>query len=87
MVIYHVEITGSAERQLRKLSRSNQLRVARALVGLATEPFPTQSRKVAGTQDVWRIRVGSYRILYSVDNDRVVVIILKIGHRRDVYRS
>ena len=86
MVIYHVEITGSAERQLRKLSRSNQLRVARALVGLATEPFPTQSRKIAGTQDVWRIRVGSYRILYSVDNDRVVVITLKIGHRRDVYR-
>ncbi len=86
MVIYHVEITGSAERQLRKLARSNQLRVARALVGLATEPFPTQSRKIAGTQDVWRIRVGSYRILYSVDNDRVVVIILKIGHRKDVYR-
>ena len=86
MVIYHVEITGSAERQLRKLSRSNQLRVARALVGLATEPFPTQSRKIAYTQDVWRIRVGSYRILYSVDNDRVVVIILKIGHRKDVYR-
>ena len=86
MVIYHVEITGSAERQLRKLSRSNQLRVARALVGLATEPFPTQSRKIADTQDVWRIRVGSYRILYSVDNDRVVVIILKIGHRKDVYR-
>ncbi len=86
MVKYHVEITGSAEKQLKKLSRSNQLRVARALVGLATDPFPTQSRKLAGTQDVWRIRVGSYRILYRVDNDRVLVIILKIGHRKDVYR-
>ena len=83
---YHVEITGSAEKQLKKLSRSNQVRVARALVALATNPFPTQSRQLAGTRDVWRIRVGSYRILYSVDEDRVLVMILKIGHRKEVYR-
>ena len=86
MVKYQVEITRSAERQLRKLSESNQQRVARALAGLATNPFPSQSRKITGTQDVWRIRVGSYRILYSVDGDQVLVIILKIGLRRDVYR-
>jgi mRNA interferase RelE/StbE len=53
---------------------------------LATNPRPPGCRKLAGYKDVLRIRVGTYRVLYSVNDKRIIVIVLKIGHRRDVYR-
>ena len=56
------------------------------MVRLGDEPFPKGSRKLTGYHDVYRLRVGRYRILYSVEEDVLVVIILKVGHRRDVYR-
>ena len=86
MAQYRVEISRTAEKQLRKLELSDQRRVVRALVGLADDPHPAGSRKLSGYTDVFRIRVGVFRILYSVEGRRLIVIILKIGHRKDVYR-
>ncbi|MCC5888784.1 MAG: type II toxin-antitoxin system RelE/ParE family toxin [Gammaproteobacteria bacterium] len=86
MAGYSVEISRTAEKQLRKLTAADREKVARALVGLGTDPHPPGSRKLSGYNDVFRIRVGVYRVLYSVEGRRLIVIILKIGHRRDVYR-
>ena len=86
MASYEIEITRTAEKQLRRLPRADQERVVRATLNLAREPRPPGSRKLVGYDDVFRIRVGRYRILYSVARRRLIVIILKIGHRRDVYR-
>ncbi|MDA2934892.1 type II toxin-antitoxin system RelE/ParE family toxin [Acidobacteria bacterium AH-259-D05] len=86
MTKYRVEISTTAEKRLRKLPRPDQVRIARALVGLATDPFPAHCRKLGATRDVWRIRIGRYRVLYSGDKKQVLIIILKISHRRDVYR-
>ena len=86
MASYEIEITRTAEKQLKKLAREDQARVVAAIVALADEPRPRGSRKLAGYDDVFRIRVGSYRILYSVSGGRLVIIILKVGHRREVYR-
>lgn len=61
--------------------------MGRAIVALAETPRPPGCRKLTGYEDVFRIRVGRYRILYSIEEDRVLVIVLKVGHRRDVYRS
>ena len=72
---------------IRKLSRKDQLRVLRAIRPLATEPVPPGSRRVRGYDDVFRIRVGTYRILYRVEGRRLLIIILKTGHRREIYRS
>ena len=58
----------------------------RAIQALAAEPRPRGSRKLRGHEDVYRIRVGVYRILYSVEPERLLIIILKVGHRRDIYR-
>ena len=86
MASYEIEISSSAEKQLRKLPREQQERIVRAILPLAQEPLPRGSRKLSGYEDVFRIRVGRYRILYSVPGRKLVIIILKIGHRRDVSR-
>jgi len=86
MARHRVEISRTAERQLRRLPRDDQRRVARVMVALGDDPHPPGSRKLSGYDDVFRVRVGRYRIIYSVEGRRLVVIILKLGHRKDVYR-
>ena len=87
MASYRIEVSATAEKQIRKLPGEDQVRVLRAIRPLATEPIPPGSRKVHGYDDVFRIRVETYRILYRVEGRRLLIIILKIGHRREIYRS
>ena len=86
MARYDIEISRTAEKQLRKLPQVDQQRVARRISSLASDPFPGGTRKLAGYDDVFRVRVGPYRIIYSVGAATLIIIILKIGHRSDVYR-
>ncbi len=86
MASYEVEISRTAEKQLRKLPHRDQERVARAMLALANDPFPRGARKLSGYDDVCRVRVGRYRILYSVTETALVIVVLKVGHRKDVYR-
>ena len=53
---------------------------------LATDPRPPGCRKLTGLDDVFRVRVGRYRVLYSIEDRRLVIIVLKVGDRKDVYR-
>ena len=86
MATHEVEISRTAERQLARLDRATRQRIAAAMLSLAEEPRPRGCRKLHGYEDVYRIRVGRYRLLYSVSDDTVVIVILKVGHRRNVYR-
>ena len=86
MTCYRVEVGRTAEKQIGRLEASDRRRVIEAIVGLSADPRPQGCRKLRDLEDVYRIRVGSWRILYSVEDERVVVLVLKVGHRRDVYR-
>ncbi len=86
MARFEIEITHSAEKQLQTLRRDDQQRLATAMLALAEDPRPRGSKKLPGYEDVFRIRVGRFRVLYSVAKKRLVILILKIGHRREVYR-
>lgn len=86
MARYKIEISQSAERQLKKLRREDLRRVVKAMLALADNPHPKGSRKLTGYDDVFRIRAGQYRILYSISGNKLIIIILKIGQRKDVYR-
>jgi mRNA interferase RelE/StbE len=86
MASFEIEISRTAEKQLRNLAEKDQLRVVRAMLALADEPHPRGSRKLSGYDDVFRIRVGRFRVLYSVYERRLVILVLKIGQRKDVYR-
>ena len=84
MTRFEIEITHSAEKQLRALDRVDQQRLAEAMLALAEDPRPRGAKKLSGYEDVFRIKVGSFRVLYSVARQRLVILILKIGHRGDV---
>ncbi len=86
MARFDIEISRTAEKQLKKLPQADQRRVVNAIRDLADAPFPKGSRKLIGYEDVYRIRVGRYRILYSVLEQKLIIIVLKIGHRKDIYR-
>ncbi len=83
---HEVEISRTAEKRLRKLPRDVQERIVRRMLLLAEDPFPQGAKKLTGYDDVYRVRVGRYRILYSVSRRRLVIIILKVGQRKDIYR-
>ena len=82
MARFNLEISRTAEKQLRKLPADARRQVARAMVALGDEANPPGSRKLMGHVDVFRIRVGVFRIIYSVSKRRLVIIILKIGAHR-----
>ena len=84
MVSYEIEISSTAEKQLRRLDRQTQIRLLKAIIKLSDDPHPRGVRKLKGHVDVFRLRVGSYRVLYSVGEERLVVIVLKIGHRKEI---
>ena len=83
---YRVELTASAEKALHRLSPQALPKILQAIQTLAINPFPQGCRKLTGQQDIYRIRVQVYRIIYEVHEDVVLVKVLKIGHRKDVYR-
>ena len=85
MAKYRLLIKPSAAKELETLPAKDRKRVAAKLRRLASEARPPGSEKLSG-QENYRLRQGDYRLVYSVDDDESVVVIVKIGHRRDVYR-
>lgn len=83
---YRVELTPAARRDLRSLPREVLRRIDPQISALAEEPRPPGARKLAGAEHLYRVRVGAYRIVYEVQDAVVVVTIVRVAHRRDVYR-
>jgi mRNA interferase RelE/StbE len=82
---YAIDTKPSARRELENLSDSLIARLVPKIEGLAANPRPSGCRKLRGYKDLWRIRVGHYRVVYIIDDDRKVVSVTRIAHRRDVY--
>ena len=83
---FRIEVSATAEKQLFALERDDQVKVANAIRKLGDNPRPRGCRKLRDYSDVYRIRVGVFRILFSMEQDRLLILVLKIGHRRNVYR-
>ncbi len=83
---YRVVLLRSAARDLQNLTKPIQRRVSRAIDALAADPRPHGAKLLAGPDRAWRIRVGDYRVLYRIDDDRVEVLVIRIRHRGDAYR-
>jgi mRNA interferase RelE/StbE len=84
--MYRIQFLPSAARSFEKLPLVARRRVRRAIDGLTVNPRPVGAHKLSGAQDVWRLRVGDYRVLYQVADPTLFVLIVKLGHRREVYR-
>ena len=83
---YRIEFTPQGARDLRKLPRRDQRRVAARIDALARDPRPPGVEKLKGGHDIWRIRVGNLRVLYTIAQQIVTVTIVRISHRREAYR-
>ncbi|MFZ0913203.1 MAG: type II toxin-antitoxin system RelE/ParE family toxin [Candidatus Korobacteraceae bacterium] len=84
---YSIRFVESAARSLKKLPAGPRLRIAARIEALADNPYPPGTRKMAGEEHAYRIRIGDYRVVYDVLDDAIIVLVLRIGHRKDVYRS
>ena len=83
---YKVEIKEFALKSLSELPLRQQLRIRQKIDALAANPYPPGYRKLKGEELSYRIRVGDYRVVYEVHEDMVLILVLRVGHRKDVYR-
>jgi mRNA interferase RelE/StbE len=83
---YRIELTPKAERDFKSLDGSVRRRIKQRIDSLAENPFPSGIKKIEGEDELYRLRVGDYRILYQVKGKILLVLIIGIGHRRDIYR-
>lgn len=87
MASYSVLIKTSAAKELEAVEpRAVRARIVSRIQGLAQNPRPRSSQKLAGEAERYRTRQGAHRIVYSVDDEQRIVQVVKIGHRREVYR-
>ncbi len=83
---YTLEILPSAERELAALPTKDRQRVDKQICALAGDPRPVGMKALKGHKSVYRIRAGKYRVIYQVRDELLIVLVVKVGHRRDVYR-
>ena len=86
-VTYRIDFTPAARREFRKLAPETRRRLAPIIDRLATEPRPKGAVRLSGLQHVYRLRYGDYRIVYELHDDRLLIVVIRIGHRRQVYRG
>ncbi len=84
---YRVELRPAAARGLQELDRSARDRIAKVLALLAEDPRPPAGKLLVSHDlpRLWRVRTGDYRVIYSIDDQTVLVLVVNVGHRREVY--
>jgi mRNA interferase RelE/StbE len=84
--MYAVRFHPSAARELEKLEAGTRRRLARAVERLADDPRGGGATKLRGADDLWRLRVGDYRVIYQIRDAVLLVLVIRVRHRRDAYR-
>jgi mRNA interferase RelE/StbE len=84
---YHIEFLSSAEREFLRLPKPERERVGASIQSLADNPRPQGCLKMSGYKNLWRIRVGVYRVIYAIDDQPMIVAITRVAHRRESYRG
>ncbi len=86
MAGYKIKISSAAEKTLRKIPKKDLSKLLEAIKSLSLNVYPDGCRKLEGEEDVFRVRHGHYRIVYEVHKKVLLILILKVGHRKGVYR-
>ena len=87
MISYSIEFSRTARKQLGKLPRGTGQRIADGIETLADNPLPPGVKKLTDKDDLYRIRIGDYRVIYQINESMLLILIVKIGHRGDIYRK
>lgn len=83
---YSVSFHKHTEKELRKIPQKDRLRIFQKIDELSENPFPTNSIKLVDSENLYRVRQGNYRIIYTVENNELKIQIIKVRHRKDVYK-
>jgi mRNA interferase RelE/StbE len=86
MASYKIRWKSSAERDLRNIDSQQIPRIIKAVEALADTPFPSPARKLRGSERIYRVRVGDYRVIYQVESELKAVIVYYVRHRKRAYR-
>jgi len=84
---FAIEFAPPALRQLRKLDPVARRRIQAAVELLADEPRPPAAKPLVNSDGAWRVRIGDYRVIYDIQDGRLIVLVLAVGHRREIYRE
>lgn len=85
--MYDIILSKAATKQLRNISKKDQSAITNKIESLANDPKPSGAKALQGKlAPYYRVRCGDYRVVYSIEDDKLIVIVVKIGHRRKVYR-
>lgn len=84
MESFKIVIKRSATKEIEKIPLKDKKRIVDKISSLAQNPIPTGSKKLSG-QDKYRIRQGNYRILYQIENNQLIIVVVKVAHRKEVY--
>ena len=84
---YSIEFRPAALRDLRTIPKEMLLRVSRKVDSLSDSPRPPGVEKLSGSENSYRVRVGDYRILYQIEDEVLRVLVVRVGHRREIYRN
>lgn len=85
-MIYSIELSRIAHKALKDIPHTDVRKIRDKIEKLMKEPLPNGCEKLAGNDDLYRIRSGDYRIIYQILKKRLIILVVKIGHRREVYR-
>ncbi len=86
MASYRVEFSKNAKKDLKRIPNQQVAKIILAIEKLADDPLPRRSKKLVDWENAYRIRVGDYRIIYELENSVLIVFVIQIGHRKDIYR-
>jgi mRNA interferase RelE/StbE len=86
-VSYQIEISKSATKQLKKLPTDIKQRIDAKILDLGIDPRPSGVKKLKNTDNTYRVRVGDYRILYDIFDEILLIAVVEVGHRREVYKD
>lgn len=86
--MYKITFKKSAEKEIQKLPSSVILKIVPVIEGLSKNPRPSGSKKLQGNKEnIWRIRIGDYRVVYLIAEEVKIVEVRRVGHRKDIYKS
>jgi mRNA interferase RelE/StbE len=87
MASYEIQWKASAKKELRKIDKVEIPKILNKIEKLSLEPYPANHKKILGTEHIFRIKIGSYRVIYSVENKQLVIEIIRVRHRKKAYRQ
>jgi mRNA interferase RelE/StbE len=86
--VYRLVFKSSAAKELEAVGqKADRARLVASIKDLAEQPKPVGAEKLSGHIDLYRIRVGNYRVVYEIDDGQIVITVIKVGHRKEIYRS